>query len=147
MTNVNVIKLSVVVLYYRIFPIRSIKLGALILGGISTVWNLFLIGLSQGQCNPREKVWAPWTPGTCINQKASFLAIAVPSILTDIAILILPLPQVWKLHTNRSQKISLSAIFLLGSFVVFASIYRFTVFVTFDPNDLPCKVNHHTLLR
>ena len=63
------------------------------------------------------------------------------SIITDITILILPLPLIWKLHTNKAQKISLSIIFLLGSFVVFTSIYRFKIFLNYDPNDLSCKSN------
>jgi hypothetical protein len=41
------------------------------------------------------------------------------------------------LQTNTTQKVSLSIIFLLGSFVVFTSIYRFTVYLNYDPNDLP----------
>jgi len=79
----------------------------------------------------------PWIEGKCIDLHATFLAISVPSILTDVAILALPLPQVWKLQTNTTQKVSLSFIFLLGSFVVFTSIYRFTVYLNYDPNDLP----------
>lgn len=102
-------------------------------------WNVALVGLAEGQCTPFRKNWQPWLAGSCINLHATFLAISVPSILTDIAILALPLPHVWKLQTNKTQKVSLSIIFLLGSFVVFTSIYRFTVYIAYDPNDLPCK--------
>lgn len=124
-------------MYYRIFPVRGVKIGALILGMISICWNLSLIGLAEGQCTPFRKNWMPWIEGKCIDLHATFLAISVPSILTDVAILALPLPQVWKLQTNTTQKVSLSFIFLLGSFVVFTSIYRFTVYLNYDPNDLP----------
>jgi hypothetical protein len=130
-------------MYYRIFPVRSVKIGALILGGISMCWNLALIGLAEGQCTPFKKNWQPWIEGTCINLHATFLAISVPSILTDIAILALSLPHVWKLQINTAQKVSLSIVFLLGSFVVFTSIYRFTVYLNYDPHDLPCKSKSH----
>ncbi|RDW73712.1 hypothetical protein BP5796_07154 [Coleophoma crateriformis] len=136
-TNINVIKLSLLLLYYRIFPLRSVKLGCYVLGAISIAWNVTLLGVSEGQCNPRAKAWAPWLPGTCINLKATFLAISIPSILTDLAILALPLPHVWRLQTNLTQRVMLMVIFLLGSFVVFTSIYRFTVYLSYDPNDLP----------
>ena len=136
---INLVKVSLLVMYYRIFPIRKVKIRALILGVISTVWMLVLTGVSQGQCNPRKKAWAPWTAGTCIDLKVTFLAVSIPNIITDIAILALPLPNVWMLQTNLRLKILLTIIFLLGSFVVFTSIYRFTVYLGYDPNDLSCK--------
>lgn len=126
-------------MYYRFFPVRMMRIGGLILGGISTLWNGTLIILAATQCVPFTKIYAPWVDGHCIDLKATFLAIAVPSILTDIAILSLPLPLVWKLQTKLWQKISLTAVFLLGSFVVFASIFRFTIFLRYNPNDLPCR--------
>ncbi|POS82910.1 hypothetical protein EPUL_005110, partial [Erysiphe pulchra] len=136
-TNINLIKISVLVMYYRFFPVRLMRLGGLVLGTISTLWNVSLIILAITQCVPFKKIYAPWVDGNCIDLKATFLAIAVPSIITDIAILSLPLPLVWQLQTKVWQKISLTAVFLLGSFVVFASIYRFIIFVRYNPNDLP----------
>jgi hypothetical protein len=67
--------------------------------------------------NPRKKAWAPWTAGTCINLKVMFLAVSVPNIITDIAILALPLPNVWALQTNLRQRVLLIIIFLLGTFL------------------------------
>lgn len=136
-TNINLIKISVLVMYFRFFPVRLMRLGGLVLGTISSLWNVSLIVLAITQCVPFKKIYAPWVEGNCINLKATFLAIAVPSIMTDVAILSLPLPLVWRLQTKVWQKISLTAVFLLGSFVVFASIYRFIIFVHYNPNDLP----------
>ncbi|RDW73242.1 hypothetical protein BP6252_07149 [Coleophoma cylindrospora] len=133
--NINLIKISLLCLYFRIFPLRVVKLGAYILGGISTAWMIGLLGFSQGQCIPYKKNFYPWVPGTCINHHTVFLAISVPSILTDIAILGLPLPHVWRLQTNLSQRLSLCFIFLLGSFVTFCSIYRFVVYIGYNQTD------------
>jgi hypothetical protein len=36
-----------------------------------------------------------------------FLAVSVPNIITDIAILALPLPNVWALQTNLRQRVLL----------------------------------------
>jgi hypothetical protein len=95
----------------------NVKIGALFMGVISTTWMIILMGVSQGQCNPRKKAWAPWTAGTCINLKVMFLAVSVPNIITDITILALPLPNVWALQTNLRQRVLLIIIFLLGSFL------------------------------
>lgn len=139
-TNINLTKLSVLTMYYRFFPLRKMRQYGLIIGWISTTWNLSLILLALLQCTPFRKIYYPWIEGRCIDLKATFLGIAVPSIVTDIAILSLPLPHVWKLQTKIWQKISLSAIFMLGSFVVFASIFRFIVYMRYDPSDFSYTV-------
>ncbi|KAH8655215.1 hypothetical protein BX600DRAFT_469307 [Xylariales sp. PMI_506] len=136
-TNVNMYKISLLFLYVRIFPIRTIRLGSYICGGLSTAWNLACIFAATFQCTPREKLWMPWVSGTCINIFLAQLCISIPSILCDIAILCLPLPQIWRLKTNIVQRVSLLFIFSLGSYVVFASIWRFRVYLYYDANDIP----------
>ena len=54
------------------------------------------------------------TQGTCLDLKALLLATAIINILTDIAVLVLPMPIVWNLKIQRSQKVAVSGIFLLG---------------------------------
>lgn len=84
----------------------------------------------------------PWVPGYCANLKAIYLAMSIPNILTDVAILSLPLPHVWGLNADIRQKLYLVGMFLLGGFVVFTSVYRFVMYIRFDKSDLSCK---HTL--
>ena len=51
------------------------------------------------------------------------------NMLTDLMILAIPIPLVWKMQADVWRRLSLVFTFSLGSFVVFASIYRFyTVF-------------------
>ncbi|KAL2284898.1 hypothetical protein FJTKL_08711 [Diaporthe vaccinii] len=59
------------------------------------------------------------------------------NILCDVAILCLPLPHVLRLKTNLTQKIFLVFMFMLGSYVVFTSIYRFKVYLGYSPKDIP----------
>jgi hypothetical protein len=138
-TAVNMYKISLLFLYFRIFPVRSIRLGSYICGGLSTAWNLACIFAAIFQCTPRERLWYPWLEGTCINLFLTQLCISVPSIMCDIAILCLPIPHVWRLKTNMTQRIFLIGIFLLGSYVVFTSIYRFKVYLGYNNDDVPCK--------
>jgi hypothetical protein len=118
--------------------------GGYICGGLSTSWNVACFFAALFQCTPRRKLWEPWLDGTCINLFLTQLCIAVPSILVDIAILCLPIPQVWKLNTNRTQRILLMIIFLLGSYVVFTSIYRFRIFLLYTTDDIPCKYSNRS---
>ncbi|KAK4044369.1 hypothetical protein C8A01DRAFT_31424 [Parachaetomium inaequale] len=136
-TGVNLYKLSLLCFYFRIFPVRSVRLGGYICGGLSTAWNIACILAATWQCTPRERLWMPWLDGTCINLFLTQLCISVPSILCDIAILCLPLPHVMRLKTNMVQRILLLFIFLLGSYVVFTSIYRFRIYLDYTTDDVP----------
>jgi hypothetical protein len=123
--------------YFRVFPVRSVRLGGYICGGLSTAWNIACIIAATFQCTPREKIWNPWINGFCIDLFLTQLCISVPSILCDIAILCLPMPHVMRLKTNLWQRCLLMFIFLLGSYVVFTSIYRFRVYLTYTTDDVP----------
>ena len=136
-TGVNLYKLSLLFFYFRVFPVRSVRLGGYACGGLSTAWNIACILAATWQCTPRERLWMPWLPGTCINLFLTQLCISVPSILCDIAILCLPLPHVLRLKTNLLQRILLMVIFLLGSYVVFTSIYRFRIYLYYTTDDIP----------
>lgn len=102
-------------MYRRIFPVRNVRIGSWILGGISVAWAISIIFVSIFQCTPIEKTWNPTLPGHCIDLKKSFLGNGVPNMLTDVAILMLPVREVWKVQSTKLQKIQLSFVFLLGS--------------------------------
>jgi hypothetical protein len=114
-----------------------VRLGGYICGGISTAWNIACILAATWQCTPRQRLWEPWLEGTCIDLFLTQLCISVPSILCDIAILCLPLPHVLRLKTNLLQRALLVFVFSLGSYVVFTSIYRFRVYLSYTTDDIP----------
>lgn len=135
-TGVGLVKLSLLLMYLRIFPTKDFRIGAYILGSVTIGWVIAINCVSIFQCNPIEKAWlGPAVAGTCINLKASFIGNAVPNILTDIIILCMPVTQVLKLQVSNAQRASLIFMFLLGAFVLFASIYRFTTIMQFDMAD------------
>ncbi|KAF4445659.1 hypothetical protein F53441_10608 [Fusarium austroafricanum] len=131
-TAVMFIKLALLAMYMRIFTSRRFKLVSYFIGSTVIAWWIAICAVCIFQCTPIKKAWLPMIDGTCINLKASFIGNAVPNILTDVAILCLPVKQILKLQINMAQKLSLLVIFLLGSFVLFASIYRFTTIMQFD---------------
>lgn len=111
---VALLKLSLLALYFRLFPTREFKISTYILSGIIILWCIALNCVAIFQCNPVKKSWLPMTPGTCINLKAAFIGNAIPNIITDVIILLLPVRQVWKLQVRPAQRASLLAMFLLG---------------------------------
>lgn len=52
--------------------------------------------------------------GHCIDVIASLTGLAVVNIVLNTALLVLPMPMVWNLHTSQKQKIALTFIFALG---------------------------------
>lgn len=123
-TTVGVIKISILLMYTRIFPTRGFRVAALVLGLVSVSWAIAIICVSIFQCTPIEKTWDPTVPGTCINLKGSFIGNAIPNILTDIAILSLPIKMVWGLHASLIHRLSVTFVFLLGSLYVESSSVR-----------------------
>ncbi|EKG18773.1 hypothetical protein MPH_03999 [Macrophomina phaseolina MS6] len=132
---VALLKLSLLALYFRIFPTREFKIATYALSGVIILWCIALNCVAIFQCNPIKKSWLPTTPGTCIDLKAAFIGNAIPNIITDVLILMLPVRQIWKLQMHFAQRLSLIAMFLLGGFVLFASIYRLIAILKFNPMD------------
>lgn len=107
-------KLSILAMYYRIFCFDYFKKMAMVIGGFCIAWVICITFIFIFICVPVQKLWYPELPGHCINQVATWIANAISTILTDLAILLLPMPQVWKLNLQTSSKIAISFAFALG---------------------------------
>ena len=60
--------------------------------------------------------------------------------ITDLVMLVLPLPSIWHLNTTRSKKIGLTIVFLTGSIGIVASCIRLSVFFGTNAfNDPTCE--------
>ena len=153
-------KYSILAFYLRIFTAK-IRHPVYVLTGIITAWGVAVVSLSPSisrsilagidsematqilvailQCNPVSTFWEKNTPVNCpISNYAFFVSNAVPNIITDVAMLSLPLPckliykfralvnlghlvltsrypsVILRLHRTKSQKIALAGVFMLG---------------------------------
>lgn len=140
LTGVTVYKMSLLFLYFRVFPVRSIRLGGYVCGGLSTVWTLACIGVVIFRCTPLNRRWEPWLQGTCIDLFLTQLFVSIPNIICDIAILCLPAKHVWRLQMPRMQRILVAVVFLFGVYVLFTSVYRLRVFLLYRIDDVSCKL-------
>lgn len=113
--NLTIIKLSILSMYRRLFPSKTIRLATWVLGSIATLWALTYIVIISLQCMPLQKWWSPATEGICLDLFGIYLGNAIPNIFTDVSILVLPVTQVWRLQVRLWQRIVLIGIFLLGS--------------------------------
>ncbi|KAF2806913.1 uncharacterized protein BDZ99DRAFT_422208 [Mytilinidion resinicola] len=134
-----VVKFSVLAFYWRIFQYTSIRIPIWILTGITACWGLSTILVIIFQCTPISSFWStPQGPAvTCsINYNAFFISSAIPHILTDVAILCLPLPYIFTIQRPLPQKLAITAIFMLGGFVVVIAILRLVYLAADSTDDL-----------
>ena len=114
-TALTLVKLSALLFYHRLFgTTRSFRIALWITAGICLGWFIAIDFMAIFVCVPVEKYWNPIIPGHCLNQQKTFLGTAVPNIVTDLIILLLPMPMVWKLQTRLSLKIYLVFTFVAG---------------------------------
>ena len=67
------------------------------------------------RCIPIQKTWDVSTPGHCITtEDRIFLADCIVSLITDLTILILPMPLVWQLNASRKRKLRIMIVFAGG---------------------------------
>lgn len=121
------------------------KIGYLVLGSITIVWWAVYVLVETFQCTPVKKLFDPEMNGYCIPLCNFLLGIVIPNIVTDIAILCLPIYEIMNLHLTRSQRATLSVIFLLGTGAIVASgiRLRYQIQLAYGTStDFTC--NHHT---
>ena len=92
------------------------RLATYIIGAIMWGFGIATTIVDLAMCTPVNFFWDKTVPGgRCINQNAFYITGSSVQLLTDIVILVIPLPAVWSLQINIAKKIALSIIFLLGS--------------------------------
>lgn len=66
------------------------------------------------QCLPINADWNPAVKPRCVNLDVELVIVSSINVVTDFAILCLPMPLVWRLHTSKARKAQVSGMFLLG---------------------------------
>lgn len=108
--------MSLIFLYRRIINRKAGYSWALhLISAIMVGYSIAIIFALVFACNPVEKAWdSTITTGSCINRSGLYIATAVTNIVTDFALIILPIPLVVSLQMPKVQKIYLVLIFAIG---------------------------------
>ena len=85
-----------------------------VIGLVSTAWMIAIALSFVFQCFPVSKAWDFRLDGQCIDVAKLILGNAIPDIVTDLAIVIAPLPLISKLKITLSQKLAVGGVFLMG---------------------------------
>jgi hypothetical protein len=114
---ISIGKLAICMLYRRLFPQRSVLIVVYITAGVIILTAVGNLVVTLASCEPFSANWAPNDVQAthCINKEAFFIWGTIPNIITNVVLLALPLPIVWRLQTSTKAKVALTITFLFGS--------------------------------
>jgi hypothetical protein len=114
MVSSTLIKIGILLFYWRLFPNRHFRWS------IWAVGVFFIACFIAGfvgfvlQCFPVDGFWMPTATSHCINRNELYLATATLGLIGDVIVLIQPIPIVWRLKVDRGRRIGIILVFLLG---------------------------------
>ena len=119
MPGLTATKLSILLLYNRIFPNRSLRIASWCIGSLTVLILVVSEIVPLLECIPLQALWNPTvTSPRCINFNAWIVTHGTFSVVTDWIVLLMPIPLVWKLKMARTRKIQVMGIFMLGGLYV-----------------------------
>jgi hypothetical protein len=115
----NLPKISILILYRRLFAPTILRLISTAMIWVLAVVIVVKILLVSFVCRPFAANWNQDIPGSkCLNMQSVSSLSTLPNIITDVVMLLLPVPVIWSLHTKLITKIQLTFTFALGSLLV-----------------------------
>ncbi|KAH8896007.1 hypothetical protein GQ53DRAFT_854373 [Thozetella sp. PMI_491] len=119
-----VTKASFLMQYYRIFPLEKVQKTAIVLGVLISCWGLSQLLVVILGCQPIQAFWDLSVHGNCVPAIPLWYINAGGNLITDLIILIFPLPILHSLRLPMVDKVSLFGVFCLGFLTSAISIVR-----------------------
>jgi hypothetical protein len=107
-------KVSVILLYLRIFVSKGFRISAFVVLFIVVGYSIGGVAATIWQCVPIQGAWLKSIEAVCINSNIFWVAYAVLNILTDVMVLALPIVPILKLQLGWRDRGLLCGVFLLG---------------------------------
>lgn len=133
-TSLSVTKVSILFFYLKVFPGQGFRYCVFALIALNVAFAVVYGLLLAFQCRPIAGAWKSWD-GTfdakCININVIGWSAAAINILLDLAVIVLPLPALFRLSMSWKKKIQIVLMFTVGLFVTFVSVIRLRSLVHF----------------
>jgi hypothetical protein len=109
-------KITILSMFLRIFPQKPYRYATYLIMALQVGLMSMMVTLAFAQCTPTAFIWEPQKHphGHCIDKNAFWRWGNFPQILTDVAILILPLPALWNLKLSSRDKMGVIVTFCTG---------------------------------
>ncbi|RSL47050.1 hypothetical protein CEP54_013590 [Fusarium duplospermum] len=125
-------KASLLAFYSRVFTSRGFRIAVWSAAAFLVGHGIIFLGLVIFQCTPISSLWNRSLENKCLNLTAIGYAGGVFSIVEDIVIFIMPIPELWKLQLGGRKKAALLFMFSIGSFACVTSMVRLKYLVSFS---------------
>ena len=108
-------KLGILFFYLRLFGSDSkFRKSVWVVGIIILLWAIHIILETFLICRPLSLNWDPTVKGICGDRNAMFVVAGATNMVTDLMVMVLPVPTIWGLHMPTSRKLGIMVIFSLG---------------------------------
>lgn len=113
--GLGLIKCSICLMLIRIFFVKHFRIAGYSVIAFCTAWALMTILIAFLLCRPLDYDWnlLP-TTGHCGDPRSAYAAVGIVDIVSDMAILILPLFMIWNLQLPTVTRIALTGVLCLG---------------------------------
>lgn len=108
------VKLTFLFQYFRVLATQEMRKIYIAVIAVVTCWTLSQVFVSIFGCWPISGFWDDSIGARCIPTRPYWYINAAGHILTDIVILVLPIPAISRLKLPRRQRYILMGIFCLG---------------------------------
>lgn len=110
------IKLSILIMYLRIFTVsKTMKWATYATIIVQGIYTTVFMGIEIWSCNPRQKMWdLTIQHGRCFDIATMSLIGATFDAVTDVIVLLLPLPSILALKLPPRQRYAVMTIFMTG---------------------------------
>ncbi|KAB8257293.1 hypothetical protein BDV32DRAFT_160670 [Aspergillus pseudonomiae] len=111
-------KFSILFQYLRIFPDRRFRIACWVVMGVVALYGTWAVVSAFVNCVPVAKFWDRTIAGSCLSFEAVWFFNASMNIVTDVTLLIMPMPLLSQLQLPRLQKFALMGVFAIGGLLV-----------------------------
>ncbi|KAI3397962.1 hypothetical protein diail_10038 [Diaporthe ilicicola] len=134
-TSLALCKTSILTLYSKIFTVSYFVVAAKITAVVIFLWMLVVVLGSFLICQPLAYNWDQTIGGHCGSSITLWVCHGVLNIVTDLIVLLLPMPYIYNLELALYKKLVLMATFGLGLFVAIISSIRLYSILHVDMSD------------
>lgn len=117
MQSIALTKISMLLLFLRLFPDQAFRLATKLVLAVTTAWGVAMLIAKVLSCRPLPYFWTMWDgehEGVCIDHEYMLWAHASINILLDLVIIGLPMPTLISMNLSWRKKLAICVMFAVG---------------------------------
>ncbi|KAH9999737.1 hypothetical protein F4779DRAFT_605203 [Xylariaceae sp. FL0662B] len=137
-TSLGLVKISIVLMFMRMFFGRRFHVAALGVMSFSIAWMILAMIIELLICHPINMAWDSNVLGDkCGDRVSASLSVGIIDIINELFIIMLPIPMVWKMQTEKRYLVAIVCIYAIGiATMLFSAAHLYTV-IRIEPTDIP----------